>query len=84
MFYNAIVYSRKSDNNGAAIKALLQTSGIPYTEAVVGSDIIQEDVNSLFPAANGNESIVAVNGRYVGNYGALREWLNTRPTFLAE
>lgn len=79
----AIIYENKNHPHNNAIKAILQKHGVTFTSTIIGEDLINEEVSSLYPAFQGN-TVVAIDGAFVGGIDEVRHWAATQPTFLAE
>lgn len=77
-----VLYTKQGCPQAAAMRNLLRETGVSFTEAVIGEDILNEELTSLCPRYNGG-SIVAVDGSFVGGYRELVEWAKHRPTYLA-
>ena len=79
---NAVIYSNSKDIKTAQIKKLLMGNNIFYTEAVIGRDLVTEDVRSLYPAYS-DRTVVAIDGVFVGGLIEVKQWIENRPAFLA-
>ncbi len=79
---NVLVYTKKDCPSCIKAKSLLNIRGIPFKESVIGEDILREDFVATFPDVRTAPYII-VDGVKVGGYEQLREYLDTRPEFLA-
>ena len=77
-----VLYSKKNCTKVAQMRNILKSHGVSFTEAVIGDDVITEDVAALYPQFNEN-TVVAINGAFVGGYSELLGWAKHRPTYLA-
>lgn len=78
-----IVYSKPDCPYCVKAKALLHIKQQPFTESVIGQDILREDFVSLFPDVR-SVPLIVIDGVKIGGYDKLVEWLDARPQLLAE
>lgn len=79
---NVLIYSKKECPSCIKAKTLLNIKGIPFTESVIGEDILREDFFDMFPEVRTVPYII-IDGVKVGGYEQLREYFDNRPEFLA-
>lgn len=77
-----VLYTKQGCPQAAAMRNLMRETGVSFTEAVIGEDILNEELTSLCPRYNGS-SVAAVDGVFVGGYRELVEWAKHRPSYLA-
>jgi len=79
---NVLIYTKKDCPSCIKAKSLLNIRGIEFKESVIGEDILREDFVATFPDVRTAPYII-VDGVKVGGYEQLREYLDTRPEYLA-
>lgn len=78
---NIIVYSKPDCPYCVKAKMLLKVKQHPYTESVIGKDILREDFVSLFPDVR-TVPLIVIDGVKIGGYDQLVEWFDN-PQLLA-
>lgn len=79
---NILIYTKQSCVYCDMSKQLLNNKNIPFTESVIGQDILREDFVELFPEARTAPYII-IDGVKIGGYQQLTEWVSNRPEYLA-
>ena len=74
---NIIVYSKDNCPYCKRAKALLNAKDLPFTECILGKDILREDFVSLFPDAK-TVPLIFIDGKRIGGYNELVEWNTAR------
>ena len=80
---NVLVYTKKDCPSCIKAKSLLNIKGIDFKESVIGEDILREDFVATFPEVR-TAPLIIVDGVKIGGYEQLREYIETRPEFLAD
>lgn len=80
---SVLIYSKRQCPACIKAKALLDIKGISYKESIIGEDILREDFVELFPNQQSVPFIV-VDGKKIGGFDQLREWVDNRPQFLQD
>lgn len=79
---NVLIYTKKDCPSCIKAKSLLNIKGIDFKESVIGEDILREDFVATFPEVRTAPFVIA-DGVKIGGYEQLREYIESRPEFLA-
>ena len=79
---NVLIYTKKDCPSCIKAKSLLNIKGIDFKESVIGEDILREDFVATFPEVR-TAPLIIVDGVKIGGYEQLREYIESRPEFLA-
>lgn len=79
---NILLYTKQACGFCDQAKMFLNNKNIPFTESVIGQDILREDFVELFPEARTAPYII-IDGVKIGGYQQLVEWYNNRPEYIA-
>lgn len=74
---NVLVYTKDQCPFCVRAKMMLDIKGIPFTETVIGQDILREDFIELFPEQK-TVPLIIIDGVKIGGYEDLRQYFDDR------
>lgn len=78
----AMIFTKKDCPYCVRAKALLSMKSVPFTESVIGEDMLRETFIEMYPNQK-TVPLILIDGQQVGGYDQLVEYFNNKPQFLA-
>jgi len=79
---NVLIYTKPGCGPCLKAKTLLKIKGVPFTEMVIGSDLLAEDFIATYPTQK-TAPLIIIDEQKIGGYNELVEYFDSRPQFLA-
>lgn len=79
----AVIYTRDNCPYCVSAKNFCNQNGISFSELKIGSDIIVEEFQEIFPEQK-SVPLILIDGVKIGGFTELVEWYGNRPQFLSE